>query len=68
MQRNETTATSTVLLNGEQAKNQLEILEAKAKSLRKSIREAADVGDLKGLKKYNKRACIYTARNETSSL
>lgn len=54
MQRNETTATSTVLLNGEQAKNQLEILEAKAKSLRKSIREAADVGDLKGLKKYNK--------------
>lgn len=54
MQRNETTATSTVLLNGEQAKNQLEILEAKAKSLRKSLKESSEVGDMAGWKKYNK--------------
>ena len=54
MQRNETTATSTVLLNGEQAKNQLEILEAKVKSLRKSIRESENIGDIAGVKKYNK--------------
>lgn len=58
MARNETTATSTVLLNGEQAKNQLEILEAKAKALRKSIKEAAEVGDLAGLKKYNKELTV----------
>lgn len=54
MQRNETTASSTVLLNGEQAKSQLDILEAKVKSLRKSLKESAEVGDMTGWKKYNK--------------
>jgi len=47
-------ATSTVLLNGEQAKQELDALELKAKGLRKSIREASDIGDLAGVKRYNK--------------
>lgn len=46
-------ATSTVLLNGEQAKAELAELDIRAKALRKSIREAADIGDLKGVKRYN---------------
>lgn len=54
MARNETTATSTVLLNGEQAKTELDALEAKAKDLRKAIRESTKIGDMEGLKKYNR--------------
>lgn len=53
MQRNETT-TSTVLLNGEQAKTELDALDAKAKDLRKSLREATKLGDLEGMKRYNR--------------
>lgn len=53
MSQNET-STSTVLLNGEQAKNELAEIEIKAKSLRKSMKEALEVGDLKGWNKYKK--------------
>lgn len=54
MQNNNETVSSTVLLNGEQAKRELAALEEKAVSLRKSMREATKAGDVDGWKKYKK--------------
>ena len=59
------TSTSTVLLNGEQAKSELAELEVRAKGLRKSIRDAADVGDLAGIKRYNKELKDVNANMKT---
>ena len=53
MDQNQTT-TSTVLLNGEQAKSELAAIEAKVISLRKNMREATKVGDVEGWKKLKK--------------
>jgi TP901 family phage tail tape measure protein len=47
-------ATSSVFLNGEQAKNELNILGKKAKELRDAIRQANEAGDEKAFAKYNK--------------
>ena len=53
MQKNET-ATSTVLLNGEQAKRELTVIESKVESLRAKLKEANDAGDGEAFKKLSK--------------
>jgi TP901 family phage tail tape measure protein len=54
MQQNQVTS-STVLLNGDQAKSELTKIEEKVKSLRKELKEAQNMGDLEGVKKFNKQ-------------
>lgn len=47
-------STATVYLNGEQAKSELAALDIRAKELRKSIKQASEIGDLAGIKRYTK--------------